>query len=225
MKSTRHIGSLERQFPHLRNERPNKTGTLTPALALVATGAIVVLGATLIPVADTARDFRKETRPVEAATDPYQPMRWADLIPAGWSASTEIRKIQEQHRGVVDADPRARASLGKIREVLDAAPTEPLLDGRRIRIPGYVVPLGGLSGGALEFLLVPYFGACIHTPPPPSNQTIHVNLSEPFKKLAAMDAVWVRGTLTVERNESAGAVSGYRLTDASVEPYKPSTGK
>ena len=225
MKSTRHVGSLERQFPHLRNERPNKTGALTPALALVATGVIVVLGATLIPVADTARDFRKETRSVEAATDEFHPMRWADLIPTDWSASTQIRQIQEQHRGVADNDPRARASLTKIREVLDAAPTEPSLDGRRIRIPGYVVPLGGPSRGALEFLLVPYFGACIHTPPPPSNQIVHVKLSESFKKLAAMDAVWVRGTLTVERNESAVAISGYRLTNASVEPYKPSTGK
>jgi hypothetical protein len=49
------------------------------------------------------------------------------------------------------------------------------LDGQNIRLPGYIVPLEvSEEGRTTEFLLVPYFGACIHVPPPPSNQIVHV---------------------------------------------------
>jgi hypothetical protein len=46
-------------------------------------------------------------------------------------------------------------------------------------------------------LLVPTYGACIHVPPPPPNQVIHVILSESvhFEKL--MYAVWITGFLEI----------------------------
>jgi hypothetical protein len=226
MKPAHPGGSLEQQFPHLRGAAPHKAGRWLPVLALLATGAIVLAAAILVPVDEAKRDFRRLDAPPPAnADDGFQAMRWADLVPAGWNAAAQIRPLQEQHRNLADDDPRARASLAKIRDVLDAAPADASLDGRRVRLPGYVVPLGGLAGGTTEFLLVPYFGACLHTPPPPSNQVVHVALSAPSHTLAAMEAVWVRGTLSVGRHESAMAVSGYRLLQASIEPQRPSTWK
>ena len=55
------------------------------------------------------------------------------------------------------------------------------LVGKSIKIPGFAVPLEGDDGFEYieEFLLVPYFGACIHVPPPPPNQVIHVILDAP----------------------------------------------
>jgi hypothetical protein len=50
------------------------------------------------------------------------------------------------------------------------------LSGQRVRIPGYLLPLEISGTKVTEFLLVPYFGACIHTPPPPPNQIIHVKI-------------------------------------------------
>jgi hypothetical protein len=223
MKPARPAASLEQQFPHLRRELSKKTGWKTPTLAVLATISAVVLSATLLPVMDAARDFRKGAVP--AATPPadgFELVRWADLVPKGWNPSHRIRELRERHAGLADADPRARAMLAQVREVLDAAPTEPSLAGRKVRIPGYVVPLGGRTGGMSEFLLVPHFGACIHTPPPAANQVVHVVSKESVGGLAAMDTVWVRGTLGIARHESEAAVSGYRLTDASVEPYQAS---
>jgi len=50
------------------------------------------------------------------------------------------------------------------------------IEGKLIRVPGYVVPLLGDFGGDFEtleeFLLVPVYGMCIHVPPPPPNQVI-----------------------------------------------------
>jgi hypothetical protein len=223
MKPGHRASSLERQFPHLRDEAGAKKGWKLPALAVLATSVTIVLAATMIPIAQKTVDFRREPLPDDRAGDPiFEQMRWSELVPAGWDPSARIRTLQQQHTGAADADPRARALLSQMREVLDNAPTDASLAGRQIRIPGYVVPLGGTSRSATEFLLVPYFGACIHTPPPPANQVIHVVTKKPVKGLAAMDAVWVRGTVEVTRLESAVAISGYRLLGASVEAYDTS---
>ena len=46
-----------------------------------------------------------------------------------------------------------------------------------------------------EFLLVPWVGACIHTPPPPPNQIVHVKSAKPFEIKGMFDAVWVTGRM------------------------------
>ena len=73
------------------------------------------------------------------------------------------------------------------------------LMGKSVKIPGFAVPLEGDDGFEYvkEFLLVPTFGACIHVPPPPPNQVIHVILDKPvyFEKL--MYAVWVSGIVEI----------------------------
>jgi len=68
--------------------------------------------------------------------------------------------------------------------------------------------------------LVPYYGACIHVPPPPANQTVYVN-AEPGRgtRPKLFDVVWVTGTLRVERVESELAAAGYALEAIKVEPY------
>ncbi len=92
------------------------------------------------------------------------------------------------------------------------------MDSQKVRIPGYVVPLEETKTGLKEFLLVPYFGACIHTPPPPSNQILHVTPSQP-KALRSMETVWVSGTLRTLRTDSFMGASSYRLEATSIEPY------
>jgi len=73
------------------------------------------------------------------------------------------------------------------------------LMGKSVRIPGFAVPLEGDDGFEYvkEFLLVPTFGACIHVPPPPPNQVIHVILDKSvhFEKL--LYAVWITGIIEI----------------------------
>jgi hypothetical protein len=110
-----------------------------------------------------------------------------------------------------------------MREAWDNAPSNPALDGKAVRIPGYVVPLEETKDGLKEFLLVPYFGACIHTPPPPANQIVLVVPAKPAGGLRSMDTVWVSGVLKTTRTNSPMGASGYRLESALVERYKPPT--
>ena len=74
--------------------------------------------------------------------------------------------------------------------------------------------------GLREFLLVPYFGACIHTPPPPANQIVHVRSQTPVKGLRSMDAVWVSGTLQIDSTKTDMGVSGYAMIAHQVQAYK-----
>jgi hypothetical protein len=70
-----------------------------------------------------------------------------------------------------------------------------------------------------EFLLVPYFGACIHSPPPPANQIVHVTADEPVSGFASMSPVWVNGTLSTGQLKTGMGASGYKLKLASIEAY------
>jgi len=120
-----------------------------------------------------------------------------------------------------DADARATTLLAKMRDVWDNAPTNSAMNGIAVRIPGYIVPIEQSKGYLREFLLVPYFGACIHTPPPPANQIIHVVLAEPVQGFRSMDSVWVSGALNSARRDSSMGVSGYEMQASAIEAYVP----
>ena len=109
-------------------------------------------------------------------------------------------------------------SARKCRYFWDNAPVNPKLADQSVRLPGYLVPLDGSSAGMKEFLLVPYFGACIHTPPP-ANQIVHFVPRTAAKGFRSMDTVWVRGTLKAAKSDTAMGASGYRLDSVVVEPY------
>ena len=99
------------------------------------------------------------------------------------------------------------------------APVVQTLDGKLVKIPGFVVPLEGDNETTSEFLLVPYFGACIHVPPPPANQIVYVKFSTAMPIDNLFDAVWVTGTLTTKGWEGDLATVGYSLEGISVSPY------
>jgi hypothetical protein len=121
---------------------------------------------------------------------------------------------------VPDTDPRVQKLYERMREVWDNAPTVTTLTGRTVKLPGYIVPLELGKEGLREFLLVPYFGACLHTPPPPANQIVHVRLTAADKSLRAMDTVWASGTLGLGRSDTEMGVSGYVMTSASVKKFR-----
>jgi hypothetical protein len=93
------------------------------------------------------------------------------------------------------------------------------LNGTRVRIPGFIVPLEDWQESATEFLLVPYFGACVHTPPPPPNQMVYVHFAGDPQALSLFDPVWVEGTLEVRSIESPYGAVSYTLRGQRLVPY------
>ncbi|MBN8731300.1 MAG: DUF3299 domain-containing protein [Acidobacteria bacterium] len=93
------------------------------------------------------------------------------------------------------------------------------MDGRLVALPGYIVPLEDEAGVAGEFLLVPYFGACVHTPPPPPNQMVLVRMSAGRAVRVAMGAVWVHGVLRIDRHEGVYGPVAYQMVGSHLEPF------
>ncbi len=94
------------------------------------------------------------------------------------------------------------------------------LDGAMIRIPGFVVPLEFDEEQTIsQFFLVPYFGACLHMPPPPPNQIILVNAPKGIQMSALYDPFWIEGQLSTSFQENDMATSAYAMQLKRIEPY------
>jgi hypothetical protein len=96
-----------------------------------------------------------------------------------------------------------------------------MLDGVRIRIPGFIVPLEvDEQQRVTRFFVVPYFGACIHLPPPPPNQMIYVDVAKGVKIETISDPVWVSGELTTSIIENDMATAAYVMHIEAIASYE-----
>ena len=159
-----------------------------------------------------------------AETEVYKTIEWNDLMPDPWvkemskdmAAMSKLSYLQ-------DSSDEATKAMSAIRKKLDEAPIVKTQLNKKVRIPGYAVPLDAERSDKREFLLVPYFGACIHTPPPPANQIVLVRptAQSKIKKMPeSMDVLWVEGELKEGRVSTGQGVSGYLLEAVSVAPYE-----
>lgn len=102
------------------------------------------------------------------------------------------------------------------------------LNGKDVRIPGYVLPTEFSGDMVVEFLLVPYVGACVHTPPPPANQMVHVKVDGGFTSEGLFAPVWVTGQIkTAMSTQSISLIdgsteveAGYQIKASDITPYE-----
>lgn len=92
------------------------------------------------------------------------------------------------------------------------------MNGKAIKISGFVVPVEYDDDlNISEFFLVPFFGACIHVPPPPPNQIIYVKSDTGFQIESLYQPFWVKGTLTTSIIKNDIAKSAYLLQMDSIK--------
>jgi hypothetical protein len=94
------------------------------------------------------------------------------------------------------------------------------LDGQKIRSPGFMVPLEDNRARVSEFLLVPNPQACIHAPPPPSNQMVYVRMVSGDAK-TLFGPVMVEGILRVTSQTHQYGTASFQIYGENVDPYKP----
>lgn len=166
-----------------------------------------------------ARHDEPVTRLAGAGDGNAKEIEWDALIPEDWRPDTPMGDVDIAD--LSDDDPRAQRYLDELKVLWREAPVVAALEGQQVRLPGFVVPLEMDAKKIDQFLLVPYYGACVHVPPPPANQTVHVvtREGEAFEG-QLFDVVWVTGTMRVERLSSDLAEAGYRLEDASVVAFE-----
>lgn len=146
-------------------------------------------------------------------------IEWDDLIPDDYQPEKLLGDLDLED--LSDDDPRAREAMEKLTALWDQAPVRDDLDGRDVRLPGFIVPVEADENETTGFLLVPYYGACVHVPPPPANQTVYV-ITETGKgaRPELFDVIWVSGTMSVKRIDNDIAEAGYTLYAHAIEPYE-----
>lgn len=132
---------------------------------------------------------------------------WIDLVP-----EKERQQFSQNQMPITSHDGNAarQSMIGSVREELN---------GSQVKIPGFVIPLEGDDKAITEFLLVPYFGACIHVPPPPPNQIIYVKFPKGAPIQQLWDVVYIVGTLKTQAISHDLAEVGYLLEGTALEEY------
>ena len=177
------------------------------------------------PLADLTGDQRLD---LEAVAWARAAERRGEISPVGEEYEIAVEMASGLARQGLDVDALV-AKYESFRAAVDALnrQVDDGLDGQLVRIPGYALPLEFAGIAVKEFLLVPYFGACIHVPPPPLNQMVFVTLDEPYVVNELFAPVWITGRMSVERSTKslsyvdgrASLVTGYTLAGTGIEPY------
>ena len=140
---------------------------------------------------------------------------WIELVPADQRATYDPAPPQVVHDYLT-----GEAGGLAARQPLDFS-VNMELEGKEIRIPGFVVPLElDEEGNVTEFFLVPYFGACIHVPPPPPNQMLYVRMKHGIKLDSMYSAYWITGKLSARTRTTRLGAAAYTLAGTASEEYK-----
>ena len=145
---------------------------------------------------------------------------WEDLMPEG-EEERLAQMYQSQMATLYSGAAIAEGSAADTSVQIGTFNTVDALNGVKVRIPGYTVPFEyGSKAEITQFLLVPYFGACIHSPPPPPNQTIFVRTDTPIKLKDLAQAVWIEGTMLTQTQNSDLADAAYTIEMTSITKYE-----
>lgn len=207
-------------MPYLR-PMTQKLFSTAAVIAVIAAGGF---GAAQLAIAEdnSIAAQAAEEAELQASLDArgIREIGWEELMPEG-----EEERLAQMYQaqmamlygggGIAEGSPADKAmQIGTFNTV-------PELDGIKVRIPGYTVPFEyGANAKITEFLLVPYFGACLHAPPPPPNQTVFVMTDDPLTLKDLAQAVWIEGTLNTQTQDTELADAAYTITLDKVEIYE-----
>lgn len=157
-----------------------------------------------------------------AAADEVRELTWEELIPDGAVVEQPAVPVPPPSEDLFGNDQFKEDSF----EDYFMPPPQPMgvvheLDGVMVKLPGFIVPLElDGEGDVKEFLLVPYFGACIHYPPPPPNQMVYVSTDEPFDMEMTWAPIWATGELKTDRQSSEFGAVDYSMSAQTIEEYE-----
>jgi hypothetical protein len=175
-----------------------------------ATAALLLLA---LPVLAIEAPKRTAATPrIAAGSAKILELDWEQLIP------------EASRKAFQGAPPPVHDYLGEagpaMPQVMDFSVNKEL-DGARVKLPGFIVPLDISKDGLVsEFFLVPYFGACIHVPPPPPNQIVYVTLQKGIALDSIYEAYWITGRMKTAQKSTRLGAAAYTITADAVEIYK-----
>jgi len=108
----------------------------------------------------------------------------------------------------------------RYQQALTSTNVKAIVNNAPIRIPAFIVPLEfDDDQNVTQFFMVPFFGACLHLPPPPPNQTIFVHYPQGLKIESLYDAYWISGIVKISLVENEMATAAYSMEMHAFELY------
>ncbi|MEZ5459337.1 MAG: DUF3299 domain-containing protein [Steroidobacteraceae bacterium] len=200
--------------------------SVSPALA----AAVLLAGASLFarpapavtpPAATQAAPAVAQTQAKPRTAAPASKPGSAAVLELDWD---ELLPKDARSRFAAGPPPPVHDYLGEgglaAQQIMDFSVNKEL-DGQNVKLPGFIVPLDiGKDGLVAEFFLVPYFGACIHVPPPPPNQIVYVRMNKGIALDSIYEAYWITGRMKLQNKTTRLGAAAYHLAGDKVEIYK-----
>ena len=193
------------------------------------TSFFIVVSLAQAKTSEGVADQSVEVTKAEGTSQKYETVEWIDLLPkddleALLNPPEYITNIEENStEDVISNQLRGDASnagADRYQQALNSSRIVSKMDGSAIRIPGFIVPLEFDDMQTItQFFLVPWFGACIHLPPPPPNQIILTNYPKGLKLESLYEPFWISGVLKTSLVENELASAAYVLEMSAYEPY------
>lgn len=161
----------------------------------------------------------------EPAANGVITLEWTDLLPP-----EDLEKMEALPEITHEGGEGAGSAINKMNandpasqawsEVLQSVNVRKALNGKKVRLPGFIVPIEyDAQQNITSFFLVPYFGACIHVPPPPPNQIVFVSDAKGLKADMIYNPFWIEGTISTTTMSHDLANSAYSLKATSITEY------
>lgn len=184
----------------------------------------ILLLALCLQACDKQESVAKEEKQVVGNSRALESAQWDKLVPPGFKHQDIMAKYASQIEklGPHNKSKEAMILFNKINREAGLAPIDKSLAQKEITLTGYIVPLQHYQGELLEYLIVPYYGACIHLPPPPINQTVLVTnkIGEGIRGGDMKKPVSITGVISLEGKDTKSGQAGYRLINSKISPYE-----
>ncbi|WP_105052692.1 DUF3299 domain-containing protein [Psychrosphaera saromensis] len=169
-------------------------------------------------------------KPVKHTPDiNFKSIEWIDLIPKNdldallnppdYIAEIKDGSIEDQMESQIQ-NAISAANDDRYQQALVSINVIPEMDKQAVKIPGFIVPLEFNEDETVtQFFLVPYFGACIHQPPPPPNQIIFVNYPKGLLLESLYNPFGISGVLSTSVIQNDMATAAYTMEVLHYEIY------
>lgn len=158
----------------------------------------------------------------------YEPIQWVDLLP-----EEDLKALSEDP---IPSSVIEGTAADRINSALSMSIDDPVsnyeralvsvrvrneYNDRAVKLPGYIVPVDTTEdGSAVSFFFVPFFGACIHLPPPPPNQIIYATYGKGINIDDLEMPYWIEAVITTKQETNDMATAAYSATVDKLYPFK-----
>lgn len=179
-------------------------------------------GQTVTLSPDVVAALRAHAEAMRMAAFPPPPpnvreLQWSELSPRGYRPQIILDRLGVDR--LTDDDAKSHSILAEVRHEWQQAPSIQLAPDGLVRVAGFAVMLDEGTAPVRKVLLVPYYGACIHSPPPPVNQEVLVTLDQPLPRNMYQFPIWITGQVKIKVGSTQHGRVLYQMSNAKWEPY------